>query len=83
MKTARQALPTIRALAKEHSLDQAASSCTCGHIGLVHADRGTGRCHGRPRCRCLAFRGIFTSRQRLLERFGVALVARLKAEEKK
>ncbi len=76
--TLRQALPAIRSLARELALAPLASSCTCGHISMVHT-AGSGWCRGR-RCSCRQFTGWYPNRARDFERFGIALVKRLQTQ---
>jgi hypothetical protein len=73
------AFAVVREVATEHALGQQYGSCLCGHVQDTHLGRW-GRCQG-PGCApegCSRFRGVNRARQRELERFGVALLARLR-----
>lgn len=78
-----RAFAVIREVAIEHSSSPDARSCRCGHFQNVHLGRW-GACTGRHRgpCDCRTFHGLYASRQRMLERFGVALLARLRNGKK-
>jgi hypothetical protein len=74
------AFDTIRAVAREHAMDPKAGTCVCKHVQTVHRDHW-GACHGRHggrQCDCQGFRGIYWHKARIFERYGVALIARLR-----